>query len=155
MKTNFLTTAAVAFATISGAAANPASLSMGIEITERDGMTLVREVVCYAAHIHHLPWKAVLLTRSIYSLTNALDCTSDAGSVFILASAAPLATETVIIMSMEAALGVEVAANPSAFLMGKRVRSGVSKRTRLNIHVWSNELGGWCALYPGMMLTGS
>lgn len=53
MKTNFLTIAAVAFETISGAAVNPASLPMGIEITERDGMTLVREVVCYAAYIHH------------------------------------------------------------------------------------------------------
>lgn len=80
----------------------------------------------------------MVLTESTYSLTNILDCTSDAGSVFILATAAPLATETVIIMSMEAALGVEITANPSAFLMGKRVRSGVSKRTRLNI--WSNEL---------------
>ncbi|KND91879.1 hypothetical protein TOPH_03596 [Tolypocladium ophioglossoides CBS 100239] len=44
MKTNFLAIAALAFATISGAAANPAGLPMGVEITERDGMTLVREV---------------------------------------------------------------------------------------------------------------
>ncbi|POR36801.1 Uncharacterized protein TPAR_03005 [Tolypocladium paradoxum] len=44
MKTNFLTIAALAFATISGAAANLAGLPMGVEITERDGMTLVREV---------------------------------------------------------------------------------------------------------------
>lgn len=70
---------------------------------------------------------------------NILDCTSDAGSVFILATAAPLATATAIMMSMEAALGVEITANPSAFLMGTSVRSGVSKRTGLN--VWSNGLG--------------
>lgn len=46
MKTDFLTIATLAFATISGVAANPASLPMGVEITERDGVTLVREVVC-------------------------------------------------------------------------------------------------------------
>jgi hypothetical protein len=49
--TNFMAIAALAFAIMSGAAANPASLPLGIEITERDGVTLVREVVRYAAFI--------------------------------------------------------------------------------------------------------
>lgn len=47
MKISFQTIAALAFATSRGAAANPASLPMGIEIVERDGVTLVREVVCH------------------------------------------------------------------------------------------------------------
>lgn len=44
MKNNFLATA-VALAAVSGAAANPAAAPMGVEITERDGVTLIREVV--------------------------------------------------------------------------------------------------------------
>lgn len=46
MKTDFLTIAALALANAFGAAANPASLPLGVEVTERDGMTIVREVVC-------------------------------------------------------------------------------------------------------------
>ncbi|EGX96247.1 hypothetical protein CCM_00902 [Cordyceps militaris CM01] len=44
MKVNFLTLAAMALANIPGAAAAPADAPMGIEITERDGVTLIREV---------------------------------------------------------------------------------------------------------------
>lgn len=47
MKTNFLSIAVLAFATISGTAANPADKPMGVQVTERDGVTLVREVVRY------------------------------------------------------------------------------------------------------------
>ncbi|OAA53907.1 hypothetical protein SPI_09114 [Niveomyces insectorum RCEF 264] len=44
MKSNFLAIAALAFAAVSGAAATPASLPMGIEVTEQNGTTVVREV---------------------------------------------------------------------------------------------------------------
>ncbi|KAG6009206.1 hypothetical protein E4U21_003059 [Claviceps maximensis] len=44
MKTNFLTMAGLAFAAVSGVAANIAALPMGVEVFERDGMTVVREV---------------------------------------------------------------------------------------------------------------
>lgn len=46
MKTNFLTITALAFASISSVLADPTNLPMGIEIIERDGVTLVREAVC-------------------------------------------------------------------------------------------------------------
>lgn len=54
MKTNVLATAVLAFVTISGAAANPASLPMGVEVIEQDGVTLVREVVRFSAFV----WRA-------------------------------------------------------------------------------------------------
>ncbi len=53
MKSNFFAIVVLAFTTISGVAANPANLAMGIEIVEQDGITLVREVVCYTARIDH------------------------------------------------------------------------------------------------------
>lgn len=53
MKTNFLAIAALAFATITGTAANSAGMPMGVQVEERDGITLVREVVCHTAHIYY------------------------------------------------------------------------------------------------------
>ncbi|KAF5012034.1 hypothetical protein FDECE_1893 [Fusarium decemcellulare] len=45
MKTAFLAVIALAFTAVTGAAANPASLPMGIDISERDGVLEVREVM--------------------------------------------------------------------------------------------------------------
>jgi hypothetical protein len=45
MKTAFFSIAALAFAAISGAAANPAPMGMSVDIFERDGVLEVREVV--------------------------------------------------------------------------------------------------------------
>lgn len=45
MKTNVVTIAALALATVSGVSASPSNLPMGVEIIEQDGVTLVREAV--------------------------------------------------------------------------------------------------------------
>ena len=128
-----MTIATLAFAAISGAAANPASLPMGIEIIERDGVTLVREVVRYTAFLYHRnQWPQ--LTIPIDRHTSTLVWTCDAGSAFILAAAAQLAMAAAMLMSTEAALGVEITANPSAFRMARPARSGVSKHIGMKMN---------------------
>jgi hypothetical protein len=45
MKTAFFSITDLAFAAISGTAANPAPMGMSVDISERDGVLEVREVV--------------------------------------------------------------------------------------------------------------
>ncbi|KAK2612757.1 hypothetical protein QQS21_001208 [Conoideocrella luteorostrata] len=122
MKTDFLTiVAALAFAAIPGASANPSPLPMGVEITERDGVTLVREV------------KVVPLTISTDSLTTTSELKSDAESAFILAAVAPLVTEAAMVLSTEAAPGVEIIASLFVSQTERAARSGVCDRLKYQL----------------------
>ncbi|KAJ4267549.1 hypothetical protein NW762_003656 [Fusarium torreyae] len=99
MKTAFFNIAALAFATISGAVANPAPNGMAVDISERDGVLEIREV------------------RLAFN----------AESVFISVVAAPLETVAAMHRSMLVAVGVETTASLVVLEMDRLVSSGVSK----------------------------
>lgn len=115
MKVNFLTLAAMALANIPGAAAAPADAPMGIEITERDGVTLIREVVCSKPQLRPAHNKRSMVPQRfnrLRSLMGASVSTRDAGSVSISVTAAPLAMEAAMHLNTEAALGAATTASP-------------------------------------------
>ncbi|EMR66989.1 hypothetical protein UCREL1_6016 [Eutypa lata UCREL1] len=93
MKSNLLTIAIATITALSRVGASTANLPMGVEIMERDGRTLVREVI------------------------------SDAGNAFISVTVAQLEMEVAMAMSMEAALGVATIANLSVFRMENHQRN--------------------------------
>jgi hypothetical protein len=122
MKTAFFNIAALAFTAISGTIANPAPNGMAVDISERDGVLEVREVVS------RLTFRAGEFIIDVQSPVPRL--AFNAESVFISVVAAPLVMEAAMLLSMLVVAGVEITASLDVLVMDRLVSSGVSKFIR-------------------------